>query len=145
LHVKVQMPVRRLLCRSFLLGFLLFLASCSGRRAVYPVSGKVFFEGYPCKGARVQFFPKEQAETNPIAPSGLVGDDGSFKLTTYVFGDGAPAGSYSVTVFWGVPSKGGDGYDRILVPERYLNSETSGLTVEVGEKATELPPFQLSR
>jgi hypothetical protein len=134
-----------LLLRSTLAGLLLLGASCSGRKSVYPVTGKVLFEGRPAAGAVVQFHPLDKSEKTPVAPLGEVGADGTFRLTTYAQGDGAPAGRYAVTVSWGVPSKGGDGMDRLLVPARYLSPDTSKLTAEVPTEAVELPPFKLTR
>jgi hypothetical protein len=134
-----------LLLRATLAGVLLLGASCSGRKSVYPVTGKVLFEGRPTAGAVVQFHPLDRADDNPVVPLGEVGADGTFRLTTYSHEDGAPAGRYTVTVSWGVPSKGGDGFERILVPASYLSPATSKLTAEVPAQATELPPFQLTR
>jgi hypothetical protein len=80
-----------------------------------------------------------------MVPQGQVGTDGTFKLTTYKHDDGAPPGRYAVSVFWAVSSKGGDNFDKILVPERYTNPSTSGLTAEVPPRATDLSPFQLTK
>jgi hypothetical protein len=135
----------RLLLRTTLAGLLLLGASCSGRKAVYSVTGKVLFEGRPAVGAVVQFHPLDKAEKDRLAPLGEVGADGTFQLTTYAQGDGAPAGRYAVTVSWGVPSKSGDGMDRLLVPARYLSPATSKLTAEAPTQAVELPPFKLNR
>jgi hypothetical protein len=135
----------RLLTGAFLLGVVLPGASCSGRKAVYEVTGKVLFQGRPAEGAVVQFHPAEPPGSPPLVPQGVVGKDGTFRLTTYRHEDGAPPGRYQVTVLWGVPSKGGDGYDKLLVPDRYLKPATSGLTATVPAKAVELPPFELTR
>jgi hypothetical protein len=93
----------------------------------------------------VHFHPVGSSDEGTLVPQGEVRADGVFHLTTYQFDDGAPPGKYAVTVFWGVPAKGGDGYDRILVPERYLKPATSGLTAVVPEQAIDLEPFTLSR
>jgi hypothetical protein len=112
---------------------------------VYRVTGQVLFQGHPAAGAIVQFHPQDMADKNPLVPQGQVGSDGTFKLTTFKHDDGAPAGRYAVTVFWALPSKGGDNFDKVLVPERYLNPATSGLTADVPMGATDLPPFQLTK
>jgi hypothetical protein len=109
------------------------------------VTGKVLFEDRPAVGALVQFHPEAPADKATLVPQGEVDANGVFHLTTYTFGDAAPPGRYRVTVFWGVPAKGGDGHDRILVPARYLKPETSGLTAVVLERATDLEPFKLGR
>ncbi len=134
----------RRLAYGLVLGMLLLNVACSGRKTVYPVSGKVMFDGKPAAGAVVHFHPSDKLG-QPILPVGQVGADGSFRLTTYRQEDGAPAGEYAVTIFWGVPNKGGDDYQRILVPPRYLSPETSGLKAVVADHATELEPFQLTK
>jgi hypothetical protein len=128
-----------------MLGVVLLPMACSGRTKVYRVTGRVLFQGRPAAGAVVQFHPEDASDKNLLVPQGQVGPDGSFKLTTYRHDDGAPAGHYAVSVFWAVPSKGGDNFDKILVPERYLNPATSGLSAEVPARAIDLPPFQLSK
>ena len=35
-----------------------------------------------------------------MSPTGQVESDGSYTLTTYLKGDGAPAGEYAVTIYW---------------------------------------------
>jgi hypothetical protein len=133
-----------LLFRSLVASLFLLGAGCSGEKPVYPVAGKVLFEGRPAVGAVVKFYSAEAADPKFLAPQAVVGDDGTFRLTTYKAEDGAPAGKYAVSVFWAKPSKSGDDYDKLLIPARYLNAATSGLTAVVEEKATELRPFQLA-
>ena len=120
----------------------LLQTSCAGRKAVYPVAGKVLFKGRPAAGAIVQFHP-ENPDKEVLVPQGETDSEGNFELTSYEFGDGAPAGQYVVTVIWGVPAKGGDGYDRMLVPPKYMRQETSGLNAVVLAQPTTLEPFQL--
>ena len=88
-------PPPRLLLRGLLAGVLLLGAACSGRKTVYPVTGKVLFEGRPAAGAVVQFHPQDKADSNAVAPLGQVGADGTFRLTTYAHEDGAPAATPS--------------------------------------------------
>jgi hypothetical protein len=124
------------------------ICSCSANKRVYPVSGKVLFEGKPAAGAIVKFYavdPADKKDGRTVVPQAIVDDDGSFRLTTYSSEDGAPAGKYTVSIFWAKPSKRGDDYDKPLLPTHYLNAETSGLTAVVEERATELPPFQLRK
>jgi hypothetical protein len=121
-------------------------ASCGGRtRGLYPVRGKVFYEGKPANGA-VVFFHREGAP-NSMADlrSAKVGPDGSFELSTSSRGKGAAAGRYVVTVSWTGPSRVGDDEGTNLLPERYLHPATSQLVAEVKEGDNELPPFQLKR
>ena len=110
--------LRRRLSFALLSSTILFGASCSSQKRIYPVEGKVLFEGRPAAGAIVQFHPVSKDEKDPLVPQAQVATDGTFRLTSIEFEDGAPAGRYKVTVFWGLPSKGGDGVDKILVPAR---------------------------
>src|SRR5687767_10889460 len=73
-----------------------------GLKPVYPVQGSLFVKGKPAKGAVVMFhpLPLETGRPTALRSRGTVGDDGSFRLTTYNTDDGAPAGEYVVTVYW---------------------------------------------
>ena len=118
------------------------------RKPVYPVQGKVFVGGKPAEKASVIFHPLNDSDPNALRPTGEVGPDGSFKLSTYTAGDGAPAGDYAVTVSWyeGSSAIGGDadsGPDRL--GGRYANPQTSGLHAQVREGSNEVPPFHLKK
>jgi hypothetical protein len=65
--------------------------------------GKVMFNTTtPPVGALVVFHPVDPEFGKRIGgkPFGKVNDDGTFTLTTYTKGDGAPEGEYGVTVDW---------------------------------------------
>lgn len=67
----------------------------------YPVRGSVKTStGEPCTGALVVFHPADEARLNEPKPFATTSSDGSFQLTTYQEGDGAPQGQYVVTVVW---------------------------------------------
>jgi predicted phosphodiesterase len=107
------------------------------RKPTHPVAGKVFFEGVPVPGAQVTLVPaKAKGKGGPV---GVVGPDGSFRISTYQAYDGAPAGEYRVTVVWREGSPGGPpptGPNRL--PPRYADPETSGLTATIGPGGTTL-------
>jgi hypothetical protein len=75
------------------------IAGCGGTAKDAPktiaVTGTVNFKGQPLAGAMVVFAP-----TSPglRAATGTTDSSGRFKLTTLAPGDGAMAGSYTVTV-----------------------------------------------
>jgi hypothetical protein len=81
------------------------LAGCSGggKPTAVPAGGKVLFnKTTPTVGALVVFHPVDpelakRAGGNPFAK---VRDDGTFVLTTFAEGDGAPEGEYGVTIDW---------------------------------------------
>jgi hypothetical protein len=78
------------------------------RPETYPVAGFVFVGDKPAAGAKVQLNPTstdplDMARLAGAYPHALVDKDGSFHLTTYNTNDGAPAGSYGITVTWPLP------------------------------------------
>jgi hypothetical protein len=79
----------------------LSLAGCPSpaplRVAIYPVEGRLFVSGLPAANAHLTFHPIDGSRVRPV---GRTGSDGTFTLTTFAPGDGAPAGEYVVTVVW---------------------------------------------
>lgn len=134
-------------------------AGCSGptgaadRQPTAPASGVVTHRGEPVEGATVTFIPA----TNPVPAYGITDAEGRFQLTTYEQDDGAIIGEHYVTVNKttgatppsGPASTGNndpEDFDNYvppslgvtpppvvkhLVPERYSQPETSGLTAKV--------------
>ncbi|CAN5531383.1 hypothetical protein BH10PLA2_BH10PLA2_30790 [soil metagenome] len=125
------------------------LASGCGdsKAAVYPVSGQVLVKGRPAEGAYVVFHPKDGGDDKTPRPYATTDSEGNFKLTTYESEDGAPAGSYKVTIVWRpLPTSQleAEGTDRIH--GKYGNAATSGLVAEVlKEPSNIVKPFQLSQ
>ncbi|MEM9366170.1 MAG: hypothetical protein AAGD07_09245 [Planctomycetota bacterium] len=85
---------------------MLLIAACDQRDSdgppVYPVEGSVYFQGTPAAGAMVTLHPivgsiAHDLELRPVA---RVDEEGRFRLRTYGLGEGAPAGSYSLTLYW---------------------------------------------
>lgn len=81
--------------------------SCGGdapTTSLYPVRGKVTYQGQPAEGAVVSLQPEGTApltkQGNPIVPMGVAGEDGTFSIASTGFGDGAPAGKYKVLISW---------------------------------------------
>lgn len=81
-----------------------FAVGCeAGKPEVVPAGGQVVFKkSTPAAGALVVFHPADQTLEKRIGgkPFAKVKDDGTFALTTYAEGDGAPEGDYGVTVDW---------------------------------------------
>ena len=128
---------------------LLALPACGSRRPdLYPVHGKVFFDGRPAPGALVVFHPIRQTDPNLPKPHGTVRGDGSFSLGTFAPDDGAPPGDYNVAVVWlatpaPAASQKGDTPNRL--PTRYAHPQTSQLQAQVKGGPTELEPFKLTK
>jgi len=130
---------QRLLVPVALLAFL--CSSCGNgenHKPVFPVEGKLLCsDGQFPAGAHIYLHPVDTSSPEVPRPSGTVGADGSFKLTTYTPNDGAPAGKYSVTVVWLGKAKMNDDTEPLL-PYRYQDPTTSQLTAEVQEGPTTL-------
>ena len=122
------------------------------RPRLYPVKGQVFWKGKPAAGAIVYFHaatggvvdPKDPKGAEPT-PMGQVQEDGSFELSTYDAKDGAPAGTYRVSVVWTKDSgRGGDEVEN-LIPAKFMDPHKSGLpVVEIRNEANLVPAFQLA-
>jgi hypothetical protein len=128
--------------------FVLMGTSCGGRARfpAYPVKGLVRFEGKPVEGARVFFHPREKT-ASPIdsyLPSGIVDADGSFELTTYEEGDGAPVGEYEVTITRRTEQAKSDEDGDDLIPPLYGSPGTSPLRATVEATTNNLKPFILT-
>lgn len=81
----------------------LALAGCEpAKPSAVPAGGKVTFKksASEAAGALVVFHPTDPAAEKRMGgkPFGKVGSDGTFKLTSYAEGDGAPEGEYGVTI-----------------------------------------------
>src|SRR4029079_1452975 len=86
---------------------LLIASGCSSsepRVPVFPVSGKVSFQGKSPAGARVVLFPDKKSSPTAgavgVAPTGEVKSDGTFSVSSYDADDGAPEGEYVATIQW---------------------------------------------
>jgi hypothetical protein len=135
--------------RHWWLAMILLLAidTGCGRPAVekpplYPVSGRVTFNGQPAAGISVNLHP---VNGQSIAiPSATSGPDGSFDVGTYAPGDGAPEGDYAVTAAWRQSvDPSGDAPEVDRLGGRYGNPATSNLKVHVSAAPNTLSPFQL--
>ncbi len=82
-----------------------------------------------------------------IRPNGRTDSAGMFELSSFIPGDGCPAGEYRVTVVWPRTKPGATREDAEEGPDRfkgkYADPETSGLTISVRADQPELPPIVL--
>src|SRR5437868_15182861 len=72
----------------------------NGRKPVFPVEGRILYEGRPLANAFLVFHPVNDAGPQVTRPTATAENDGTFAPTTYEAADGAPAGEYAVTVEW---------------------------------------------
>lgn len=118
----------------------------------HPAIGTVMINGVPASGAIVRLYPTSPQPhvTSPVIPTGTVQKDGTFELTSYRTGDGAPEGDYRVTLEWPDSklnaSKGGmpeDPPDRLK--NRFANPERSTIQVHVAPGENQLDPITLEK
>jgi hypothetical protein len=90
----------------FAFGLLLTTGCGNGQKPVYKVHGQVFDANkMPAVGALVTFHPANADPNDPLKPIGKVDEQGNYSLTTYIERDGAPEGTYVITVVWPTPKK----------------------------------------
>lgn len=117
------------------LGFsVLLICGCggSGARQVAPVSGIVTVDGKPLSQGTVMFVP-----TVGQSAKGTINPDGSYVMTTYSNGDGAPVGENRVIVDAAI--RGRSGNDDLLgmsiiespIPREYADVGRSNLIFKV--------------
>jgi hypothetical protein len=135
----------------FALMLLVTLAGCNGGPSVNEVTGKVTLDGTAIEGATVTFQPIAGGTGKPAV--GTTDANGQYKVTDMTstkIGGGAVAGEYRVAVLWykptGADTSSSTGSESAvdskasrttiagptaLLPNAYLNPETSGLTASV--------------
>jgi hypothetical protein len=125
---------------------------------VYPVRGKVTFEGKPLAGGGSISFVPTTNQSGKTA-GGDIKEDGTYQLTTYAPGDGSMVGDFRVVINQIVekePERTPDGAppptnptkvvaeaDRI--PPIYSDFQQSPLTAKVEAKASNEIDFDLKR
>jgi hypothetical protein len=134
------------------LASLAFVFSSCGREGpkLHPVRGQVLYDDKPAEGATVVFHPVNPNPDSP-RPSGVAAKDGTFTLSTYPHGTGAPEGEYVVLVTWfeaaaAPPKEGRDPPEpKSKLPQRYTDPNLSGLKATVRPGENQLQPFKLSK
>jgi hypothetical protein len=121
------------------------LSGCGGKPArppLYPVSGRVVVDSKPAAGVLVGLHPEGNTGLTAQRSYGETKADGSFDVTTFNPGDGAPAGKYRVTLIWAPSVPGGDPQpDRLQ--GRYSNPERPFATIRVEPGPNRLESFQV--
>lgn len=115
---------------------LAFTGCGANKSTVAQVHGKVVLDGKPLANGTIV--------TRPQAGRGSQGviSNGEFELGTFGRDDGALIGTHAVAIVAEEKGEGGpEGKTgKLLVPQRYTNPDTSGLTIEVvsGDNRPEL-------
>jgi hypothetical protein len=116
-------------------------SGCGSKSPVARVRGKVLLDDKPLAMGSVVTLPR--------AGRGATGaiNDGEFELSTFGTGDGALIGTHKVAVVANEPSNSTDAEappGKLLVPQRYTNPATSGLTIEVKAGEVNTPTLKLT-
>jgi hypothetical protein len=121
-------------------------AGCGGN-GLYPVSGKVTYQGEPAAGAVVHFRRAGADPVNEHAVMGIVQPDGSFALVCGHLGSGAPPGEYDVLIEWKRVTgqgKGGPQHGPDRLKGRYADPRRPMLQAVVRAERNVLPQFELT-
>ncbi|MBN2294302.1 MAG: hypothetical protein JXM70_17875 [Pirellulales bacterium] len=102
----------------------LIIGCGDGRPKRVPVSGQVLVDEQPLPGGFVRIVP-----ANGRAATGQIDAQGHFSLTTYDKNDGCMPGTHNVEVTF-IDTSNPNVY-RSLIPEKYNNADTSGLSVTI--------------
>lgn len=128
---------------------------CSGGVKCVPVSGSVRLNDKAPEGVLVTLVPVGGKDDPTSRPSGLVGPDGTYTLTTYdpanrTSVNGAPPGRYKVVLSWfpgrrpGEPSDPSGRQSGDKLGGRYVDPDRSAFEVTVRDEPTELAPIRVS-
>lgn len=116
------------------------LVGCGdGRPELVPVSGQVFINDKPL-AAGVDGFVRVEPETGRAATGRIDPSDGRFTLSTFEPDDGCMEGTHAVAV---IVNATANGQTTSLIPEKYREAGTSGLTVTI-DGATDALRIDLS-
>ena len=125
---------------------LLCLLGCGAEEEVrpplYPVRGSLLINGKPAGGALLVLHPADgNFDARGSRPRAKVQADGSFQVSTYQDGDGAPVGEYQVAVLWFDNPDSSNPWDKL--GGRYANPKTTEIRVSVGEGENQWEPIEI--
>lgn len=141
---------------AMLVGFCGGLAGCGGglsdgdrlkvlvpnAKTTIPVSGKVLVDGKPVKDLWVKMTLKNPTRAD-LVPSAQTDGYGDFKITTYVDGDGAPAGDYKITIEWLHHRPDDEWVGPSKLGGLCGNPKTTEYSVSVNDEPVVLPTFEV--
>lgn len=114
-----------------------------GAQPTTPVSGQILVDGEPMKDIWVKLH-LEGATPETVQPAAQTDEEGKFKITTYIGGDGAPEGEYKITVEWLTWRQFGASW---VGPNKLAgvcgDPKTTEFSVSVGSEPIELPAFDV--
>lgn len=109
----------------------------------YPAGGQITINGEPAAGAVVELHSiGEQPDERNSRPWAIVQEGGSYTLSTYEKGDGAPVGEYAATVRWPPETSQPTLADRLS--GKYSKPAGSEWNFVITEGDNELPPIEIT-
>ena len=124
-------PLRQVALAALLQLTLLLTGCGNGRPTLVPVSGQVLLDGKPVPMGFIRVIP---ADGRPA--TGTLDSTGHFKLSTYEDGDGCMLGTHTVEVL--AKQRISATKTRLLVPKKYFDMATSGVTVTIDKPTDSL-------
>jgi hypothetical protein len=112
----------------------------------YPVRGSVTSKGKPLAESVVVLHRMGGDVEGNQKPMAIAKPDGTFELTTYHSGDGAPPGEYAITAELRALVTGGEEPVRTgpnTLPAKYAKPDSSGLKHTVVEGDNEIPAIDI--
>ncbi len=125
------------------------ISGCSGGKAAWekthPVSGIITYKGKPIVDAELSFFPEDKTFPDTVRPKAKSAEGGKFTVWTYAQGDGAPEGSYKVTV---IHNEVAVSKDTIVakpndLPAKYSRLDATDIVVKIVAGQNEIPTIEL--
>ncbi len=111
------------------------------RPTLQSVQGKLTINGRPAEGATLILQPAAQKnfDSRGTRPTANVAPDGTFKVTTYQDGDGAPVGDYAVGVLWFATTA--SSVDRL--GGAYSMPDQTGIRLSIKAGGSQLEPIEI--
>lgn len=133
--------------RTAAVALLVCLCGCGAEEEVrpdlYPVEGSLIINGKPAGGAMLVLHPAngKNFDERGSRPRATVNEDGTFHVTTYQNGDGAPVGDYRVALLWFDDPDSNNPWDKL--GNQYANPEKTEIRVSVQEGENAWEPIQI--
>jgi hypothetical protein len=124
------------------------LAGCGKKNGwldTYQVKGVVQVDGKPAAQVHISMHPKKVSDERPFVCSAQSDEKGEFVMSTFVTGDGVPAGEYDVTFTWPLRKNPiSTLWEGDKLKGRYADKAKAVHQVTIEKKAQELEPFKLT-
>lgn len=117
------------------------------RAETVPVTGELLVDGSPEKDVWVYLIPKGESlpKDEPPAHKALTKEDGTFAISTYLAGDGAPEGEYVLCAEWKrFKAVGSEWIGPDKLGSKYMDPSSSEFEVLVEGPEVWIPTIELS-